>query len=476
MVVSNQALTRADVPTKDSETSDHIDRYVELLQRRHGISGDAALVLALASLSAAVGPSRTIKNPLGGSVSAALNVIVENIAPTALRRAANQALSPFQEQVERKVAAHQEKGSKHLRQLRMELEQKCARAYNQLHSPPERSRQPLTIPVPAEERKKEALTVAVAEAEQVAERLRLFEFEERPFLVVDGLSARDIPTIPQRTFDGTLLNFSPAGDVLRQLETMRLAEQREVLRYLVAAWHGKPFVAGSQTILNPSLTNLWMLATGDTKRAWRNPAMAASGLLETFLVIASDDPRAVDIESFATTAADDDWRSLLDVVLGERIMGDACEHQLSESAARRFLEFHVDIAHRQTPDSRKFVAWWPEQILKIALFLHLDSVHEELPKEIGLATLEAAINVMERLGAAQLRVVQSSVLPQDDFDAQIEVMVTKIKINGPMPKWKLYQRYHSHPVEVMEPILARCCERKLLRVEDDVVRLADAGQ
>lgn len=474
LVKSEHSLAHVDAGIGVAERSDRLDRYVEALHRRHGISEDAALAIALAALSAAAGACRTLRNPLGGTVSTALNVVVEDPVNARVGRAADQALRPFQRQVEKKIAAHQEKGPKHLRQLRMELDQECARVVSLLRSPPEKAPEPLTIPVPAAERKKEASKEAVTEAKQAAERIRLFEFEERPFLMVDGLAAKDIPVITQRTFDCALLNFSPNGDGLRQLDVLRPTERREVLRYLVAAWHGKPFGTGGQTILNPSVTNLWLLDAGDIARAWRAPAIVTSGLLETFLVVANDTPADVDIESFTTTAADDDWRDLIDVVLGERIMGDACEHQLAEGAVRRFLQFHADTAQAQRADTRKFTAWWPEQVLKVALLLHLDSVHDELPNEIGLATLEAAISIVERLGAAQLRVIAAMNSPRDHLETEIEVMTAKIRINGPLSKWNLFRRYHVQRAEVMEPILARCCERNLLRVEDDLVRLADA--
>ena len=451
-------------------------RFAKVIQRRHGISPDAATLIALATLSAAAGPRRTIKNPLGGAVPATLNVAVEHAVRAPAQRAACQAVSPVQQWIARKIAANQEKGAKHLRQLRMELELDCARAADSLRCPLEKPRELLTIPIPVGERKKEALTEAVGEAERLAERLHLFEFEERPFVVADGLAAQDIPAIPQRAFDGALLNFSPGGDALRQLEAMRVAERREVLRYLVAAWHGKPFVAGTHTILHPSVTNLWLLEAGDTTRMLRNPLIAASGLAETFLMVTSDTPVDVDIESFAATAAEDDWRDLIDVVFGERIIGDACEHRLSEEAVQRFLQFHANTARDQSAGRGRFAAWWPEQVLKISLLLHLDSVHEQLPAEIDVATLEAAITIVERLGAAQLQVIATVTSPRPSVDAEIEVMVAKIRVNGPMAKWNLFRRYHVQRAEVMEPILARCCERNLLRIEGDLVRLPDAGQ
>ncbi len=472
----SSALAPSAAPTlpTESQTPDCLPSFVKQLQRRHDISSEVATAIALAALSAVVGPGRTVRNPLGGTVTAALNIIITDEANAETRRAARQALLPFQHHVEKTIATHQEKGPKQLRQLRMELDQECARAVHRLHHFPEKVPEPLTIPVPRAERRKDALAEAVVEVEQAVKQLDLVSFEERPFLVVDGFSASEIALIPQRSFDGALLSFSPDGGALRSLATRRVDDRQQVLRYLVAAWHGNSFAAGNQTILRPWVTNLWLLPTDAASRLWRNPAIAASDLLETFLVVTNEPAGGVDIDASAETPADENWRDLMDATLGERIRGLSCEHRLSAAAAKRFLEFRVQALRRGTTDSRKFVAWWPEQLLKIALLLHVDLVGQDVPVEIELATLEAAISVMEGLGSAQLRVAESMTTPRQDPDAVIELMVAKVRLSGPMPKWNLFRRFHTHRAEVMEPLLVQCCERNLLRVDNDLVQLADA--
>ena len=468
-----QPVPATNVPVDES---DCLLPFSELLTRQHGVCPDAAKAISLAVLSATIGPGRTLKNPLGGSVSAAFNVVVEDRQGAPAQRAAVQAVFPFQQWVRRKIVAHQEKGHNHLRQTRMELETECGRAVERLRSPPEKAREPLTIPLTAQERKQEALAAAHEEAEQVAARWAYFEFEERPFIITDGLGARDLPALLQRSFDGAVLNFSPHGDALHGLETMRSQDRREVLRYLVAAWHGQPYLSPACNILSPCVTNLWLAAPGDTARPWRRPAIAASGLPETFLLVTNDAGLQIDPGTRTGGEIIDDWQNLIDVVIGERIRRETAEYVLSEPSAERFLSFRKDLLRQQSADTRRFTAWWPEQLLKITLLLHLSTLRTEVPKQIDLTTMEAAIGVMELLGAAQLRTLAATSAPAQDFEAQIELMVARVRVKGPMEKWTLFKGFHSHRAEVMEPLLARCCERNLLRVHNNLVQLAETTE
>ena len=183
-----QPVTATKVPV---EESDCLLPFSELLTRQHGLCPDAATAISLAVLSAAIGPGRTLKNPLGGSVSAAFNVVVEDAAHASVQRAAFRTVVPFQQWVTRKIAAHQEKGTKHLRQARIELEIDCAHAVARLRAPREKAREPLTIPLPAQERKREALEAALEGTEHTSARWDYFEFEERPF-IMSTVSARGI--------------------------------------------------------------------------------------------------------------------------------------------------------------------------------------------------------------------------------------------------------------------------------------------
>ncbi len=449
--------------------------FSELLTRRHGIAPDAAAAIGLAVLSATIGPGRTLRNPAGGSVSAAVNVVVEDAHGASAQRAAFQAVLPFQQWVTKKIAAHQEKGTKHLRQARMELEIDCARALDNLRYPREKAREPLTVPVPAEVRKQAAVAAALEEAEQVSARWDYFEFEERPFVIVDGFAVRDLPALPQRSFDGAVLSFSPYGDALHSLETTRASDRREMLRYLAAAWHRQPYMASACSILAPYVTNLWLAAPDDTARLWRNPAIAASGLPETFLLVTNDAGSEINPEAHAGEEVTENWHNLIEVVLGERIRRETVEYVLSAQAAECFLNFRKDVLRQQSANTRRFTAWWPEQLLKITLLLHLATLRSEVLQQIDLATMEEAIGVMERLGAAQLGVLAATAAPQQDFDAQIDLMVARVRVKGPMSKWTLFKGFHSHRAEVMEPLLARCFERNLLRMDNGLVQLTDAG-
>ena len=428
-----------------------LPRFSELISRRHGLSLNAATALNLAVLSAAVGPCKTIKNPLGGTLNAGLNVIVG--ANAATRRAARQSMEPFQTMVEKAILAHQERGPKHRRQLRMELDLEMANASRCLRNPPEKVPEPFTIPVPREVRKMDALPAAVEHAKNVMEQARLFEFEDKPFVMADGFGVRDILGLPERTFDGVVLNFSP--DALQQFDPRR---DRDVLRYMKACWHGDSFVSNTQTVIAPTMTNLWL--TDCETKASTHCALASSGLLETFLIVVDHDDPA--LEAVADSEAEEDWDSWVRILMLERIMGETSAHKLSEPSEKRFREFHTD-QRRSGPD-QKGTSWWPEHVLKIALIHHVSS-QVEVPEEVEITTIEHAIETVECLGAGHLPGCFQS--PYDGLEAEIEVMVTKLHLYGRMTKRDLFRKYNDQRYDRWEPILALCRERGRVEVDGE---------
>jgi hypothetical protein len=76
---------------------------------------------------------------------------------------------------------------------------------------------------------------------------------------------------------------------------------------------------------------------------------------------------------------------------------------------------------------------------------------------------------MERLGDEQLRVVESSGSAQKTCDADIEVMMAKIRLHGPIRKRDLFRRFKVQQYGKLEPVLARCCERELVRVDGEML-------
>ena len=229
----------------------HLRSFGRVLQSRYGVSEVCATSVIVAALSGIIGPTHTITNPLGGVLSAAVNLIVRCPPNTAVRRAAKFALADFQAKIDEKIHAHHKKGSKHLRQLRLALEQTCAQALENLHYPPEKPHEPGTIPLPREEKKKQALAAALEKAEIAAMQMKIFEMEERPWLLSDGLTLRDIHGLQASSFDHALLNFSPDGNALHLLVAKK-SEKREILRFSKAAWHGEGFTSGSETLPDPA--------------------------------------------------------------------------------------------------------------------------------------------------------------------------------------------------------------------------------
>ncbi len=456
----------------DPQGSNLVSAYSRELHARYGISEVCALAINLTVLSGAIGPTRTIKNPLGGVLPSALNLMVCCPANTAVRRAAKIAMAQFQAKIDEKIRAHHEKGSKHRRRVRMELEQACEGAMANLQHPPELPRHPYSGPLPREEADKQNLTAALETAEQVGRVMQEFEVEEHPWLLSDGLSLREIRDWQKSSFDRGIFNLSPDGNALHILKTRRSDEQCMILRFLKSAWHGESFIMGSETLPDPVVSNLWMLGGGEIARALQE--MRASGLSETFLLADPLDTfTELTAESLtASSQTAQQWQALIQKVWDARVTQERTRHNLTGVALNLFTDF-CNETNKRVQDLPKhlqgFAVTWPDQLLKIALLLHTASKQAQVPS-LDPYTIEQAVLLMKHLGDEQLRIADAAKLSSPcSLDAEIEVMVAKIRLHGPLSKRDVFRRYNHQSYERLEPVLAECIERELIRRDGDLL-------
>ena len=449
----------------------HLRSFGRVLQARYGVSEVCATSVIVAALSGIIGPTHSITNPLGGVLPAAVNLIVRCPPNTAVRRAAKFALAGFQAKIDEKIHAHHEKGSKHRRQVRLELEQACAQALENLRCPPQKPHEPGTLPLPRDEQKKQALETAVENAEAAGTRLKAFEMQERPWLLSDGLTLRDIHALQASSFDHALLNFSPDGNALHLLAAKK-SEKHEILRFSKAAWHGEAFTMGSETLPDPIATNLWLLGADQVHCALQE--MQASGLPETFLLADAQDSSALlSPESFAcTTQSETEWGGAMEKLWRQRVAGVRSLHALSEPALNLFVAFCNEAAKqcRSLPEGlQASVALWPEQLLKIAVILQAAGMPAD-EITIKVEILEEAICLMGQLGGEQLRIAEE-VQPaaQGPLEAEIKLMVAKVRLYGPVKKRDVFRRFNNQSYARLEPILVECIERELIRADGNML-------
>jgi len=130
-------------------------------------------------------------------------------------------------------------------------------------------------------------------------------------------------------------------------------------------------------------------------------------------------------------------------------------------AACQELQSAIDNA----PELQPWLDLWPRFILKLALLLHI-SAHEKPAKEIGGNAVDQAAALMKSVGGKGLLWIQKAGLLKPTHElkeiADIDVLVAKVKMKGPLTRRDLVRCYHGKRLRDLEPVLAKAIEQGLV--------------
>ena len=197
--------------------------FAALLSRRHAVDQDATIVILLTALAGALGGARLITNPLGGCLPGSLNLLVFGEGNPPGLDAMRRATATLMEVAQRYAESTLLKGPQRLRRERIQLE-RYAEELNAKVRKAEAAAEALKAdawalpPGPTRE------SIQLAEdVESVRMRLLDLALEERPWLISDGLSPKEIRELSARSLIPTKNGAIPAS----ALSSRRISARRK---------------------------------------------------------------------------------------------------------------------------------------------------------------------------------------------------------------------------------------------------------
>ena len=468
------SLNTADVPRElslpaISELDNPLLDFAEFLSRRYAVEMDAAIAILLTALAGTVGPARLIVNPLGGCLPGSLNVLVFGEGDPPGLDAMRRATAGLLEVAQLHGDSHRVKGQQGLRRERIHIE-RCAEELRTKLRNAEADEAALRLDpwaLPKFRTKERVQLDADAEAARV--RLLYLEIEERPWLMSDGLGPNEIRELSTRSFDRSLLNYSPSGHAWRSLLNWKASVQSEMLHVLSAGWRGDPVVMAGETVYGIVISNLWRIDSNSD--FGRIASVRKNPLWDTFLFADIRDTET-DIDStLLEVSAEDAWWDLRVQKLFElRPFKEPFHHKLTAEAREIFLRFYND--HRRQilslpQDLQRFATRRPEQALKMALLLHLASDTPDADV-IEPDVMQAGVDLATRIGHKGLRSAATLfATPPVVIEVEVERMVAKLRIHGPQRKRDLFRRYNSQDYSRLEPLLMKAIEAKVIKSDGE---------
>ena len=449
------------------EDQPRLIEFAAMLSRRHAVDQDATIVILLTALAGALGGARLITNPLGGCLPGSLNLLVFGEGNPPGLDAMRRATATLMEVAQRYAESTLLKGPQRLRRERIQLE-RYAEELNAKVRKAEAAAEALKAdawalpPGPTRE------SIQLAEdVESVRMRLLDLALEERPWLISDGLSPREIRELSARSFDRSLLNYSPTGNAWRSLLVSNGLVQAEMLKVLSAGWRGDPVVTGCETVYGVVISNMWRVAPGDVCKLG---SLRESSIWDTFLFADIGDLQT-DIDAELLEASEEEawWDLLILNIFKLRPFNAPSSHKLTPEALDVFLRFYND--HRRIlglpPDLRRFATRRPELALKFALLLHLASDTPDADC-IEANVMQAAADLAIRLGNKGMPSAAAVFsAPPVVIEVEIQKMAAKLRLHGPQRKRDLFRRYDSQDYSRLEPMLARAIEANVIKTDGE---------
>lgn len=433
-------------------TSNLLFAHAQDVHERTGIPVSSALAIANASLSAVIGPSLRVENPIGAPLAASINVLSID-RDRGIRRGLDLSLhgfmSGFNERLDHRMGRGEKGRQCEIRAAQCDFEERH-KAASQIAARSDDS-----------EGKDPKAVKAFQEREAARRRLLEAKFTERPRILAEQLRTRDLDDFIAKSFDRALLYYPRNVDEL-------VAEPEIVHEFLLAGWYGRVCEITPGECCSPAIANIWLGVS---------PAMAGAAidspltsLLATFFVLRSGD-RGLRLTGAGDRAA---WKRLTAGFFAARIAGSPSLWKLSPGAVGVFEKVCnelCDMTGGLSEAQKRLTELWPEQLLKLALLCALMAPDIDTSATINKAIVEQAATVLRMLGREQLLHHPMLQPAAAKLDSDIAGALAKVQLHGPMSKRDLCRRYHNRRVDELELLLARASELGVLTIINGNVQI-----
>jgi hypothetical protein len=292
----------------------------------------------------------------------------------------------------------------------------------------------------------------------------------RPLMLATGLNSQLLKQWKTRAFDRFITILRPHGGGLDDFVGLRAADRREVVRLIQAT------VAGDDLALFDGLpcagvgmNALWAIPPDDLLAIHRDPLLGRPENLANFLIV------DLDCESDAqapTPEAQRQWTGhLVARLLPRRLSRKGFHYVLEAQAIEEYDDFRTRASEQAGKEAGCISAHLRQLAglsLRLALGYHLVmGMGEE--REIALETYLRGRDLATKVSAAHvrnLRLLQDRIYHQD-LEAHMEVVVTKVRIKGPMTKRGIARSFHDQDYDRHIPAIEEALDRGLLQLSED---------
>ena len=269
--------------------------------------------------------------------------------------------------------------------------------------------------------------------------------------------------------------FSADGSALRHILDAPATEKGRIVNFLNAGFQGEIFSSHQAGPVFPVASALWICS----------PALIAEAFAKdlhtslTGLMVLSGSPAQEERSALLTPETRERWSKFIGTVIKNArtafyrrhsgCQGHTC---VLEAEATEALSRSLEWSSRFTTGAgypRTVLGRAPEQILKIASLMNLDTIS---PKPVDAATVVLASELFrlmarDTIGAdsQQLEAVQAR-----DVDA----LQKKLRVQGPLSRRDLVRSYHRGDYGRLDSILAAAMESGQVTLEGDLYRAVAA--
>jgi len=456
-----------------------LHKTARLLSDQFSLSPETALLLCLTPIAAVTGPSRQIQNPWELALPSNLHLILTGDSLFNTRAALNHVfsglLTQVRSQVEKQASITPYKRDTALAEAFLNFEEAKAaerKVYEKIKRRDSGEQLYLTEAIelnsgtPLEIRLKNAADKVQQQRSSVGE----LHQQSRPAYLAEALPPQEYDNLKKLSFDGGVMNLDPEGVAIGQLLSTTQTLRRNAARALAAAFDGRTTVRRGKAIPSPSLSTI---SAPDTQLAWRvfgHPELHAQNLPRCLLLVdVGEEPqRSGPSPNFSQREIP--LAGVLAELMRLRREGADVIHHLTPKAVDAFTAFGAEtatLAAEGGPLIRDYISAWPSYALKFALHLHLGAgKHRQI--EIGAEVIEEACNLIRLIGSRMVLSLSCRQLldrKQMELEAEIELMVTKVRMKGPITRRELSRTYACQKTAFIEPVLLRALERGSVREE-----------
>lgn len=455
--------------------------------------GDAhAALLAIAAQGIALGPAHRVIGPDGAGLHAAtLDLLLVDGPAGHLMAACRRLLVPLTDRVAKILGQRRGMTANQLRAALLVADQKVracvaesaqvaeiVRALDQYRLTGRQGPELKTEMIQNEVRyRRQAQQMPTTEALAILDRGTAL-FAAKPVIRTGGLTADTIRRWEQIAFDGHAADVLESGWAI----VASLSEGPQVLRFLECAEAGESgFAIGARQYADAGVCLLWACHRDELAGLLGHPALADRALASRLLAVPCDGtpPRDSDKETRAPWARA--WDEQIEYALQWRLRTRRGLHRLCTGAVGLHRQFATEceaMAEREAdPRAAAHLAALPRTALRVALGLKVGVEVDGLPDgDITAEQHALAIDLVHVASDAHLNALALCpfTAPATGLEAEIEVLVAKLRIRGTLTRRELVRSYHRGGYRRLEPVLEAAVRQGLVTLDGDKLAAAQA--